>query len=185
MSPFLVAPFFVSAVLLTAAGWNKLFRPAPTRDLLQALSLPLSRCLAAALAALEISVGSLALLYPSPRSSASLAVLYSALTLFLIYLRFSHPNRSCACLGSSHSPSSTTHIVLNATAVVIAIALTATGGPDLYALAKEQAYALPVYAAGLVAASWLVYLTVRWLPGTPKRVSGARSPSISRSLTIG
>lgn len=164
MLSFLAAPFLVSALLLMAGGGHKLLRPAPTRDLFRALALPLSGALATVLAALEIAVGGLAVFHPSPRSSAALALLYSALTLFLIYLRSSHPERSCACLGASHSPASAVHILLNAVAVAVAAAVTAAGGLDLYKQIDDISWALPVYVAGLSAASWLVYLIVLWLP---------------------
>lgn len=138
----IAGPVWIAATLLLLSGCGKLLRPEPTREALRAAGLPSAVPVVTALGVAELAVAGGVLVVGGPGPATALAILYAAFTAFLLRLRArAGADASCSCLGTSRTPVTASHLVLN---VVFAAA------------AGTAAVAAPPAAAwtGLAATPW-------------------------------
>jgi hypothetical protein len=152
----LSGPFLASCVLLGWAGTAKVRRPAETRVAARAIGAPSSTQwvrgfgfveFAAALAGVAIGgVGALAV-----------AVVFAALTFSAARLLARAPATPCGCLGARDAVVTRAHVVVNASAALIAFGASAAGSP-LAALSSLPLAGIPylVLVACAARLSWLM-----------------------------
>ena len=156
---------FLAAALLAAAGAVKLVRPQPAASALSAAGLPGGEGAGRALGAVEVAIGSWALIGPSTISDAAVAVAYLAFAAFVGFLLVARPHApSCGCAGAKDVPPSWLHLLLN----LIAAAAGAVGAisPSLGIgrVAESLGWAQLPFVSGMAAAGALAVVAVTDLP---------------------
>jgi hypothetical protein len=175
----LVAPFFVAAALMALSGAAKLRRPDSLARTLGAAGLPDRVWLVRALATAEVAVGVACLVVPAPRTALALAGLYAVFAAFLLYVVAAKlPVPSCGCLGERETPPSLVHVGLDVGAAGVAVLVALDPVPPVHEALRDLSYAAPPFLAGCLAAGYLAYLAVAFLPGlmvAPGRAGGETS----------
>jgi hypothetical protein len=116
----LAGPYLVACVLLVVAGVGKVTRPEPTRAAVFAIGLRVPRLMVVGFGLVELLAGSLGAVFGGPAALA-VAACYALLTVFAVRLLVRAPTTPCACLGSSTSVVTRTHVALDAVAVAVAV----------------------------------------------------------------
>lgn len=142
-----VPPYLVVAGLLAVAGAAKLRAPGGAVRALLSARLPASAGLVRALGALEVGVGTGALVAPRPLAPAVAALYAGFVALVGAALAGRIPLASCGCLGERDVRPGRFHLVLNllATASALLVVLTPVGGWGAF-LAAQPWSAVPLAA---------------------------------------
>lgn len=102
------------ALLLSASGALKLWKPKYTRGALRAAGLPSAKALVVTLGLAEIVVGLAVVTTGHALSALAMALLYASFALFVTHaLRQGVPVASCGCFGRPDTPPSWIHVVVN------------------------------------------------------------------------
>jgi hypothetical protein len=158
-------PFFLAAALLLLAGALKVVRPRATAQAILDAGLPGSGAVARGLGVAELAAASWAILAPDTGGSLALAFAYLGFAGFLAYVLRTHPDAgSCGCAGTRAVPPSALHLALDLTAVGVAIAYAAAGGPSAVAWIDGLGAAAPFVVAGVALAGWLAVVAVTEAP---------------------
>lgn len=121
--PALSGPVTAVMILLLIAGAQKIIDPSDTSGALRAARLPASPQLVRLLGFAEVGVGVVFLVWGGPIPVAMAAVLYAGFAWFVINaLVRKLPIASCGCLGSTETPPTMVHVVMNTAAVAVLIA---------------------------------------------------------------
>jgi hypothetical protein len=171
----LIGPYLIGCVLLVGAGASKAVRPDDTtRALLPIVPTRLRpvvqfralRTLIRLLAAAEVAVGALGLLFPRPVTGALVGVSYFAFAGVVAYAR-SHGGAlaSCGCFGTPDTPATYLHmgidLVICGAAVASALEVP-TRGWLATVLAQQPLHGLPLLALTAVGAG-MTYCTLSGL----------------------
>lgn len=103
MRVILIPIFASAAALLLLAGARKLLDPRALLPALGALGLPPWPLTARILGSVEVGLGALALLWPSPAVAAACAAIYALFALALMRLMRAAPEIDCGCFGDDRS----------------------------------------------------------------------------------
>lgn len=152
---------WVFALLLAAAGAQKLTSPAATGAALQVAKLPSDPRLVRVLGLYELGVAAAVLLLGGTVPAALLTATYAAFAGFA--WRQSRRGEGCGCFGEAAAPSTTVHVALNVVAAV-AGAAAAIGQAGAVTDAGGDALTWTAGAALLVTATALLRLTLTALP---------------------
>lgn len=158
-------PFYAAALLLGAAGGLKAYDPTNTAGALRTLGIGIPRPVVRAGGAVELGIGAWALVTGAMVAAALVAASYLLFSVFVVVaLRRHAPIGSCGCFGKVDTPPSRVHLVVNAGAVAVAIAV-AVGGPVPLAdvIADQPAAGVPFVILTLAAAG-CAFLALTALP---------------------
>lgn len=159
----LVGPFAIVAGALAVGGVFKLIDPAPTASMFRSLHLPASLGLARVSGAVEVVVGTAAVLVGGRVLAGVVAVLFVAFTLAMVVLvRQGEAASSCGCFGKLSSRPTAVHLAADAIAAAVALAAAITGVPGLVTAMGEVPLAgIPLVAfAALGTWAFVAVLTV-------------------------
>lgn len=168
----LAGPLHLIALVLVVSGMQKLLDPAPAAAAMRAVGL---RVHGAVLGMGEVALGLAALAWPHPVTAGLLALAYAALAAFVVVLRRRDAGVACGCFGSSSTPPSTTHVVLNLASAALATTAAATGPADLVAILTDSATTAVPYAMLVLTGASLVLLAPALLAGVRVDAHRARS----------
>jgi hypothetical protein len=161
---FAAGPFFASAGILVVSGLAKVRSPRPTAAALFAIGVPVTGWIVRVLAALEIVLGGVAILRPTPGVALAVGAAYvlfaGAASLFL----WSPRVRSCGCMGDRAIPPSVLHVVMNLVAAAFAAAAALTGVDSLPSVATALGWGAPLLVAGSAAVAYLAAAAVSLFP---------------------
>jgi hypothetical protein len=151
----LTAVFQILAVVVAVGGVAKIVAPDAFSTTLAALGAPSGRLVARLCGAVEVVIGTGALLLGGRLAAAVLAVTYVTFALVVVAARRVGAV-SCGCFGAASAPPSPLHVVVNATSGGLA-ALALVVGPEALAdsLTAQPLAGVP-YLAALALAAWLV-----------------------------
>jgi hypothetical protein len=116
----LAGPFLVACALLVVAGFAKVSRPEPTRAAVFAIGLRVPRLVVVGFGICEVLAGSSGAVFGG-RAALAVAAGYALLTVFAVRLLVRAPTTPCACLGSSTSVVTRTHVARDPVAVAVAV----------------------------------------------------------------
>jgi hypothetical protein len=116
----LAGPYVVACALLVVAGVGKVGRPEPTRAAAFAIGLRVPRMVVVGFGILELVAGGSGAVFGG-RAAVAVAACYALLTVFAVRLLVCAPTTPCACLGSSTSVVTRTHVVLDVVAAAVAV----------------------------------------------------------------
>lgn len=117
----LAGPFLAAAVLLVVAGGSKLVDPLPLVRALRSAHLPLGASAVRLLAGGEVTLGTAAALTGSRAAAVLVALSYAGFGAFVLRVRsVGGVLASCGCFGRDDTPPTAAHVVLTATAAVVA-----------------------------------------------------------------
>jgi hypothetical protein len=168
----LIGPYLIGCVLLVGAGARKASRPddtaraflpmVPTR-LRPVVPFQVLRTLIRLLAAVEVGVGAVALLWPRPLTAALVCASYFAFAGLIGYARSrGGALASCGCFGTTDTPATSLHaaidLVIGGAAIATAVE-SPTSGWLMTVLAPEPLHGLPLLALTAVGAG-VTYLTL-------------------------
>ena len=128
LATWLSGPFLAACVLLGWAGVAKLTRPAHTRAAARAIGAPSSTRSVRVLGAIELGAVAAGVAIGSV-GAVAVAIVFAALTLSAARLLARAPDAPCGCLGAPGAPVSPAHVVVNASATLIALGAAAGGSP--------------------------------------------------------
>ena len=111
---------WVFALLLAAAGAQKLSSPAATGAALQVAKLPSDTRLVRVLGLYEVALACAVLLFGGAIPAALLAATYGAFAAFA--WRQSRRGEGCGCFGEAEAPTTAVHVAVNAVAAVAGLA---------------------------------------------------------------
>ncbi len=113
-------PVTAVLILLLIAGFQKITDPSTTSGALRAAGLPDRPILVRALGLAEVVVGIWFLVWGGPIPAALGAMMYAGFAWFVINALIRKlPISSCGCLGSTETPPTVVHVVMNLAAVVV------------------------------------------------------------------
>ncbi|MGH8872144.1 MAG: MauE/DoxX family redox-associated membrane protein [Acidimicrobiia bacterium] len=180
--PLLSGPFLAVASLLVVAGVMKVYRPRFTAGALRAARLPATNGVVRLLGVVEVGVGAAAIVTGSPLWALATGVFYVCFALFVVYaLRSGIPISSCGCFGSPDTPPSVGHVVLNAAAAVVALAVAMSPVGSWVGLPGTDTGTAVAFLLFSAASVYLLYAVVNVLPQrtgvnreTPVQLASAR-----------
>ena len=172
-------------VLLAAGGVSKARRPAPTVRSLRALHLPASGTAVRALAAVEVVVGALLVLFAGRWTCAVGAVIFAAFTIVSARLvRLGDDATSCGCFGDRSARPSWWHVGVDAGAALAlaagAIAATTGVAHHWHSLPGQGYVVLALIGLG----GYLLIALMTVLPDTLDAMSPSDEPG-GRGLEFG
>lgn len=164
MTP-LLAPFQVAVVLLALGGALKLVDPHDTARALRAFHLPGSPLLVRGVAAVEVVVGVVALVWAPPVAVGLVLASYLGFAGFVeIARRRALPIASCGCFGRAEGPPGALHVALNLAAALAALGVLVAGGAPLAEVLGDQPLAGVPYVALVATGVWCAFLAFTTLP---------------------
>lgn len=164
MTALVVAPISVGAILLVLSGAGKLRDSRPMAQALYSLGWPHHKAVVLSLGVAEIAAGIAALAW-SGFGTIGLAVLYSAFAAFLCVVLLGPAQMTgCGCTGSTETPPTWAHCLLDALVAACAAVGAGVNSPSVFRVAVELKYAMPIYVVGVAVAAWLAYLVVTHAP---------------------
>jgi hypothetical protein len=158
MSAALTAPFAVAAAVLCVAGVAKLRAPSGAVRALMVAGLPARAGLVQVLAIVEVTIGGLALLHPTPALAGAVAALYASFC--LVSLVLARRRAGCGCFGADDAPASAIQSLLSAVLCLVAVCAAIAPAHGLAWMLAEgagQASALLIGIAGSAYATVIAY----------------------------
>lgn len=152
---------WVFALLLAAAGAQKLTSPAATGAALQTAKLPSDRRLVRLLGVYELGLAAAVVALGGALPAALLAATYAAFAGFA--WRQSRRGAGCGCFGEAEAPSTSVHVTVNVIAATAASASAWVSAPAVPSLGGH-ALVLLVAVPLLLTAAALLRLTLTALP---------------------
>jgi hypothetical protein len=159
----LAGPFLACAALLVVAGGGKLRAPLPLARALRLAGLPVRVAHVRLGAALEVLIGTAAIVTGSSAAAAGVAVSYAVFTGFvLLGLRRGGTLSACGCFGTADTPPTWTHVAVTAAAAAVAAGVAVRPlGPLPALLAGSPGLGLPLLVTtAAVAVTGYVVLAV-------------------------
>jgi hypothetical protein len=158
-------PFIAAALLLVVAGALKAFDPATTAGALRRAGVPAPSAAVRAGGVVEALIGAVAIATGDPVAALLVAASYAVFTAFVVVaLARGIPVGSCGCFGKADTPPSIVHVVVNAGAVVTAVAVAlGPGGGIGEVLADQPLLGLP-FLALVGAATYAAFLALTLIP---------------------
>ncbi|MGH8978565.1 MAG: MauE/DoxX family redox-associated membrane protein [Acidimicrobiia bacterium] len=161
LARLLTGPFLAACALLAIAGTTKVMRPETARDAARALRLPGTAAAVRALGTLELllAVGGVLI---GRGAALAVAGCYALLAVTALMLWRRAPGTPCGCLGTTTTPATGAHVVLNVCASGVA-AVSATGASPLSVIADQPLLGTPLLVL-TACATWLAALVMDALP---------------------
>lgn len=164
MAALVVAPISVGAILLVLSGAGKLRDSRPMAQALYSLGWPHHKAIVLGLGVAEMTAGVAALAW-SGFGAIGVAVLYSAFAAFLCVVLLGPVQMTgCGCTGSTETPPTWAHCLLNTLVAACAAVGAGVNSPSALRVAVELKYAMPIYVVGVAVTAWLSYLLVMHAP---------------------
>ncbi len=160
----LVPAFTVACALLVLAGVSKLRSPLAARQALRVLGVGVPAVAIRVLGAGELGWGVLAVLRPGPVPAAGVAVAYGGFCLVALLLLRAGPSVDCGCFGQASSVSSWAHVVLNAVACGLAVAVALIRPPGLLWLHTRAPLVAVTIVIGMAGAAFAAYAVFTLFP---------------------
>lgn len=166
------ALYFVACGLLVVAGAAKVLHPAVATLTMRRLHLP-----STAPAVRVVGFGEIAFGAGGAVAGSTLAPLVAAL--YLVFAAASagavRTGAPCGCFGVADTRTTPGHLVTDITAAAVSLAMAVGTGPDLGDVFAEQPLGGFPFVVLVVAAVWLVYLALTWLPVASRAATPIRS----------
>jgi uncharacterized membrane protein YphA (DoxX/SURF4 family) len=165
----LAAPFFAASAVLLWSGVAKLRDPSVAVDAIASTgwSDP-PRTVARSIGAIEVMIGSAALVAPTPPVASAVAALYIVFALFVVRLLTGGvPAPTCGCAGGRAVGPSWLHVALNAAAAGVALSVAWIGaglGSGIPGTLVDDPATGVVTALGAALIAWLAALAVTYVP---------------------
>ncbi len=122
-------PYLVAVLLVVAAGVGKAIDPVMTVGALRGVGVRLPASVVRAFGAAEAVLGVAAVVTGNRWLAIAIAISYVGFTVFvLVALARRLPIGSCGCFGRAETPPSWLHVVVNAGAILSAIAVAVAAG---------------------------------------------------------
>jgi hypothetical protein len=153
---------WVFALLLAAAGAQKLADPAAAGAALQMAKLPSDARVVRLLGSYEVMLAGAVLLVGGALPALALAVTYAAFAGFAA--RQSRRGEGCGCFGEPETPTTAVHVTLNVVAAVTAAAAAWSPTGALPAALGSESVSLVTVLVLLVTATGLLRLMLTALP---------------------
>jgi hypothetical protein len=132
-------PFVVAALLLVVAGAMKAVDPATTAGALHRAGLPGAPVAVRIGGGVEVVVGVVAIATGATVPALLVAASYLLFTAFVVVALVRHiPIGSCGCFGKVDTPPSVVHVVVNACAIVAAVAVALGPGGGIADVLGDQ-----------------------------------------------
>jgi hypothetical protein len=132
-------PFVAAALLLVVAGALKAFDPATTAGALRRAGVPAPAAAVRAGGVVEVVIGVVAIATGDPVAALLVAASYAVFTAFVVVaLARDIPVGSCGCFGKVDTPPSIVHVVVNAGAIVAAVAVALGPGGGIGDVLADQ-----------------------------------------------
>lgn len=160
----LAGPFYAAAGLLVLAGAAKLLRPVPAAGALRAVGLPAAPGAVRLLGAVEIAVGMWAIGSGSRVAALSLAVVYAGFAGFVVVAMQRAASVSCGCFGRSDAPPGWVHLVIDAAAAGVGVAVAFHPVGSLPAFLDDGPAIGAMFLVYVGLAVYLAYLSLSSLP---------------------
>jgi hypothetical protein len=154
-------PFAAACVVLAFAGTAKIRRPIAVRPAATALKLPSSPAAIRTLGVVEAGAA-LAGLATGGAAAAAVAAIYGVLALVAWRLLVRAPGTACGCLGTTDTPVTATHVVVNLAAAIAAILATGAGSP--LAAVGSGSWSRVAFVLLVGCCAWLVASAFEALP---------------------
>lgn len=147
----LIGPFSIAAALLVIGGVAKSIRPGDTAVALRLTGVPVPLLLVRMGGGFEAGLGVWALLGASRVAAVLVALSYLGFLAFVAQARVRGlPIASCGCFGRVDTPPSPVHLVFDALAVVVAVAVAIDPGDGIARVVDHQPAAGVPYIVLLV-----------------------------------
>jgi hypothetical protein len=161
----MAAPTLAAAALLVVAGAPKVLRPLDTWRALRSVGVSVPTIAVRIGGAVEVVVGTLAILQGGRVADALVAASYLGFTGFVIVaLRKGGVVASCGCVGRPDTPPTVAHVVVTAL-FAAAAGVAAGGGPSGLLTWHSTSGATVVSVLGFAALlAWLAWLALAELP---------------------
>jgi hypothetical protein len=167
------APYTAACLLLLATGAAKLRRPHAAARTLAAVGLPAPAWSGRALGAVEVTLGTAALLTGARAVAVGVGTLYVGFALVAARLRTRAATTSCGCFGEHDAPAALPHVVVDATLAAGALAWSLDPSGALRAGLRAQPLAGVPYLVLCALLAWLVATAM----ATLGPLEGARRPA--------
>jgi hypothetical protein len=169
----LTGPFAAFSLLLVAAAGPKIVRPQSTLRALSSLGLPGSPAAVRLLGVVEVAVGVGALVTGGRAFAALVAASYLAFAAYVaLALVRGGALASCGCFGKPDTPPTRLHLIVNATAAAVAIAVAVNPSTAALAALGTQPLAGLPFLVFVGCCTWFTYLSLSALPAL-RRPTGA------------
>ncbi len=173
-SAVLLPALLADAGILALAGVAKLARPAAAAEFLGSFGLPRSTTLVRVGALVELAAAAVVLVRPGP-AAAAIAVLFSVFALATAWQLRRGSDVPCGCFGSSESPSTRAHLVLNLAGAAVALAAAVVPPPAVSALVSTAPGEAAVALFAALATALLAQTGLALLPPTLGAWAGDRA----------
>jgi hypothetical protein len=172
-----VGPFAIAAALLVVSGIAKMGQPMATSDALRAAGLPSAKVLVYLLAAVEIAVGTTAVLIGGWMAAGAVAVIYLGFTGFVVMTKVRGTQAGgCGCLGArSDAPPGALHIGVDVLAFSAAVVAIVNPVPGLFTIMQSTPLAGLVFVGFVALGTWLAAVMLTELPRL-EQVMGESGP---------
>ena len=155
----------VAGALLVVSGVGKLRSVAPTQNALRAAGLPGPLSAVVVLGAVEVAVGTTAVVTMGRPAAAATAVLYVGFAGFVVLARLrGGPDTPCGCFGHDDAPPGVVHLVTTLALATVAVIGTVSPGPGLVSQLGDSPLRTMVLIGYAALVTWLVYLVIAVLP---------------------
>jgi len=172
----------VLALLLVLAGVVKVRRPAEAVSALRSVGVGLPSPVVRLFAATEIAIAAGALVWSGRTGAALLAATYAGFSVFVLAaMRRGGRDGSCGCFASPDTPASTTHLVFNAAAAVVALLVAVDPGPAPVRLLVDSPGAGVALMALVGLGTWFGYLVLAETPNVSALVRHGSRPAGART----
>jgi len=160
-----IGPFAIAASLLVVGGVAKAVWPGDTAHALHLAGVPVPASLVRLGGALEAGLGVWAVLSASRLSAALVVVSYVGFAVFVaVAMARGLPLASCGCFGRLDMPPSAVHLVIDAAAVAVAIAVASDPGDGLRRVLEDQPAKGVPYAVLVIAGTVAALAALTALP---------------------
>ena len=160
-----IGPFAIAASLLIVGGVAKVLRPGDTALALRLAGAPVSDATVRLGGALEAGLGAWALLAATRVPATFVATSYLAFFVFVAVASVRRlPIASCGCFGRLDTPPSPVHLVLDAAAAAVAIAVAFDPGDGLRRVIERQPGSGVPYVLLLIAGTAAALAALSVLP---------------------
>jgi hypothetical protein len=151
--------------LLVAGGASKLRRPDPGARALVAVGVAGGSAAARLVGAIELCVGTAALLAPGAGTAGPVAFVYLLFAAFVAAVAAGRlPTTSCGCLGQQEIPASWLHVTLDLVAAVVALLAALWPPRSLLSIIRGLPLAGVPAITGVALIGYLSYLAVSYVP---------------------
>jgi uncharacterized protein YjeT (DUF2065 family) len=169
-------PYAIAAALLVLGGISKALHPGDTARALRGAGMSVPDAGVRVGGAVEVIVGTAALVWGDRLSAILVAISYLAFAGFVATaLARRLPIATCGCFGRTDSPPTVTHLVLDLAAAIAAVAVAVDPGVGLVDVLGDQPLVGIPYLLLVVTGTACAGVALTWLPRTMVLVREGRA----------